>query len=79
MHITLRPVVYIAILILTVGFSVLTDVSYMAPTQDQAKVRCAWPAGATTDTPWYVEEGGGAEAERPEGQASGRCVGFQGV
>ena len=33
MHITLRSVVYIAILVLTVGFSVLTDVSDMAPTQ----------------------------------------------
>ena len=30
MHIILRPVVYIAILVLTVGFSVLTDVSDMA-------------------------------------------------
>jgi hypothetical protein len=76
MHIILRPVVYIAILVLTVGFSVLNDVSDMVPRQDQVKVRCEWPGGATTDTPWYVEEVGGAEAERPEGQASGRCVGF---
>ena len=60
MHITLRPVVYIAILILTVGFSVLNDVSDMVPRQDQAKVRCEWPGGATTDTPWYVEEVGGS-------------------
>ena len=79
MHIILRPVVYIAILVLTVGFSVLNDVSDMVPRQDQAKVRCEWPGGATTDTPWYVEEVGGAEAERPEGQASGHCVGFLGV
>jgi hypothetical protein len=79
MHITSRLVVFIAILVLTFGFSVSTDVSDLAPRQDQTKVRCAWPAGATSDTPWYVEEVGGAEAERPEGQASGRCVGFQAV
>ena len=79
MHITLRPFVYVAILVLTVGFNVLTDVSDTAPRHDQVKVRCAWPAGATSATPWYVEEVGGAESERPEGQASGRCVGIQAV
>ena len=47
MHITSRLVVLIAILVLTFGFSVSTDVSDLAPRQDQTKVRCAWPAGAT--------------------------------
>ena len=79
MHIISRAFVYIAILVLMVGFSVLTDASDMAPSHDQVGVRCAWPAGATSGNPWYVEDVGGAESERPEGQASGRCVGIQAV
>ncbi len=74
MRSTPRPLVYFAILILTVGFSVLTDVSDMAPRHDQTRVRCTWPAGVTSGTPWYVEEVGGAEAEKPEKQTSIRCA-----
>ena len=79
MRSTPRPLVYVAILILTVGFSVFTDASDMAPRHDQTRVRCAWPAGVTSDTPWYVEEVGGAEAEKPENQTFSRCAGFQPV
>ena len=79
MHIASRPLVYVAIMVLMVGFSFLTDVNNMAPRPDQVKPRCGWPAGETNYIPWYVEEVGGAEAERPEGQPFGRCVGIQAV
>ena len=77
MQVASRRLVYVAILVLTVGFSVLTDVRDMTPTYDQAKVRCAWPAGDTSHRLWYVEDVGGAESERPEGQSTGLCVGIQ--
>ena len=77
MHIASRPFVYVAILVLTVGFSVLSDVSDMTPRGDHARVRCAWPAGDTSSAIWYVEDVGGAESERPKEQASGLCVGIQ--
>ena len=77
MQIASRPFVYAAILALTVGFGVLTDVSDVAPRDDHARVRCAWPAGDTSYAVWYVEDVGGAESERPKEQASGLCVGVQ--
>ena len=77
MQVVPRPVIYFAILLLAVGFSFLADVSDTAPGNDYAKVRCAWPAGDTSYKPWYVEDIGGAEDERQEMPASGRCVGIQ--
>lgn len=77
MQVASRRLVYVAILVLAVGFSVLTDVSDIPPTYDQAKVRCAWPAGDTSHHAWYVEDVGGAESERPEGQSTDLCVGIQ--
>ena len=77
MQVVPRPFIYFAILLLAVGFSFLADVSDTAPGYDHAKVRCAWPAGDTSYKPWYVEDIGGAEDERQEMPASGRCVGIQ--
>ena len=77
MQVAARPFVYFAILLLAVGFCFLADVGDIPPGHDHAKVRCAWPAGDTSYKPWYVEDIGGAEDERQDMPASGRCVGVQ--
>lgn len=77
MQVVPRSFLYVAILLLAVGLFLVSDVSDTAPGHDYAKVRCAWPAGDSSYKPWYVEDIGGAEDERQEMPASGRCVGIQ--
>lgn len=77
MQVVPRQFAYIVILLLAVGFSFMSDMSDMAPENDYAKVRCAWPAGDTSHKAWYVEDIGGAEDERQEVLASNLCAGVQ--
>ena len=78
MQVAARPFVYFAILLLALGLLFHGGCRRRAagPTI-YVKVRCAWPAGDTSHKPWYVEDIGGAEDERQEVLASGRCVGVQ--